>query len=133
MERIASNLGADVVTTFLYDMLTFRFHLPVGCGLNDQATFEDPRLCPRSGRVAGKIVRERRRIVAGEVPGHMPMDGPFARRERIKSAAGFPLLDGDKAVGVLFVSFRAPHPFSEEELDAIQGESQRLGADRDGG
>jgi PAS domain S-box-containing protein len=39
----------------------------------------------------------------------------FVEREEICSSAGIPLLVGDKKVGILFVNYRIPHPFPEDE------------------
>src|SRR5205085_1541609 len=114
------------VTAFIYDELTGRFHIRVGHGLRDPETFEDPRLGPRYGRVAGKVVRERRVIVAEQVPGRSPMDGPFARREGIQSAAGYPLLVGDAALGLLFVSYRHAHHFGEAQRARIASHAEHL-------
>jgi signal transduction histidine kinase len=124
--QIAASEKADVVTAFIYDEANATFHLPVGQGLQDAETFEDPRLGPRSGRVAGKVVRERRASVAEHVPGHSPMDGPFARRERIRSAAGYPLLLGNVALGALFVSYRNSHAFGEEQRERLAAAAARL-------
>ena len=44
----------------------------------------------------------------------------FVSREKIKAFIALGLFVGDKPVGVLFVNFRQPHKFSEEELDALQ-------------
>src|SRR5262245_60669736 len=80
VRRITSDLGADVVTAFVYDEDNACFHLPSGCGLRDIKTFKNPRLSPRSGRVAGRVARERQVIIAPQVQGNAAMDGPFARR-----------------------------------------------------
>src|SRR6516225_6790943 len=77
------------------------------------------RCGPRADRVAGKIARGRREIVAAHVAGHPDMSGPFAHREQIRSAAGFPLLYSLQTVGVLFVSYRSDHRFSPKELEHI--------------
>ncbi len=43
----------------------------------------------------------------------------FVEREGICSSAGIPLLVGDEKVGILFVNYRTPHPFSENEQKNI--------------
>jgi GAF domain-containing protein len=126
VKRIARDLKADVVTAFVYDQKTARFHLPAGHGLRDPDTFKDPQLGPRSRRVAGKIARERRPIIAEQVDALSPLDGPFARREEIRSAGGFPLLEQGVTVGVLFVSFRRAHTFEEREKEMICARAARL-------
>jgi GAF domain-containing protein len=126
VKRIARDLKADVVTAFVYDQKTARFHLPVGHGLWDPATFKDPRLGPRSRRVAGVIAREGRPIIVNQVDPLSPMDGPFARREGIRSAAGFPLQHRGATVGVLFVSFRQAHTFGGWQEKMIRAGAARM-------
>jgi GAF domain-containing protein len=60
------------------------------------------------------------------------MSGPFAHREQIRSAAGFPLLYSLQTVGVLFVSYRSDHRFSPKELEHIRA-AARKAADLVGG
>ncbi len=126
LEGLQQDVGCDVVTALLYNPVDGRFYFPIARGLRDTPTFEDRRLLPRTDRVAGKIVRTREPMVAEKVPGHPDMDGPFARRERIQAVAGFPLLDGDEAVGVLFVSYRAKHHFNETEFDQIESSARAI-------
>lgn len=45
-----------------------------------------------------------------------PREGGFSDREGIRAFAGFSLLADDEFVGELFVSYRQPHSFDEEEL-----------------
>lgn len=127
VERIARAVKADLITLFVYDEQTARFHLPTAYGLRDHDTFHNPAMGPRSGRVAGMVARERRQIVVERVPGRTPMDGPFARREGVHSAAGFPLQSRTgRVVGVLFVSYRSQHLFTDDELRAITTEADWL-------
>lgn len=45
---------------------------------------------------------------------------PFVLRERISSSAGIPLTMGTEKVGILFASYRSPHPFIEQEKNDIK-------------
>lgn len=113
--RIAEDMRADAVTVLLYDCETDEFDLPVQHGLEDPETFMDPGLVPGTDRLAGRIVHERSPIFADDVRGHSELDGPFARRERIASAAALPLLSDDgNSLGVLFVSYRSPGRFAPD-------------------
>lgn len=121
VDQLARDLGADVVTVYLYDAERDKFYLPVGYGLKDAATFRFAM--PRSDRIVGKLVRGRKPIIGEDAKSHADIGGPFTFRERIESAAGFPILLGNRAEGVLFVNYRQLHHFSEQELAAIE---QRL-------
>jgi GAF domain-containing protein len=122
--RAAQRLGADVVTLYLYDEKRDQFYMPVGVGLSDQATFENA--LPRPDRIAGKIVKEGRVVIANEARSHPEMSGPFAFRERIASAAGFPVRLGDMPAGVFFVNYRTPHTFTAQEERVVKGLLQEI-------
>lgn len=47
-------------------------------------------------------------------------DSPFAKREKIVSSKGLPLVAGDRKVGVMFVNYRRPHLFTQDELTNIE-------------
>jgi GAF domain-containing protein/CheY-like chemotaxis protein len=47
-------------------------------------------------------------------------DSPFIRREGIQAFAGVRLDFGVEPVGVLFVNFRSPHHFRQDEIEAVQ-------------
>jgi GAF domain-containing protein len=125
LSELADDLRADVVTSYLYDNVTNEFYLPIGHGLYDPDTFMDPGMRPRIDRVAGRIVRRQHPIIAAQVRGHRLMDGPFARREGIVSAAGFPLVHNHKSVGLLFVSFRETYDFPLADQQTIQSAARK--------
>lgn len=120
LEKIRRELAGDVVVSLLYDPIGEKFWFPVARGLRDASTFEDRRLLARTDRVALKIVSTRQPVIVDRVPGYPDVDGPFVHRERIESMAGFPLLDGDKAIGVLFVTYRSTHRFTEADRSRIE-------------
>jgi GAF domain-containing protein len=119
VKRLASELSADVVTLFLYDVATGEFHLPIGYGLYDPATFIDPRMRPRPDRIAGKIAKEGKAFIVYRVSGKPNVEGAFTHREKIISTGGFPLIYNDKSVGVLFISYRSAHLFSGYDKQTI--------------
>ena len=101
--------------------------MPVGYGLYDEATFKDPGMRPRIDRIVGEVVRHGRIMVADKVPKDSEMDGSFARREKIKSAAGFPLIHSGKVLGALFVSYRsAGQSFSKNTQQRIKPYVQKV-------
>jgi GAF domain-containing protein len=118
VRHIAEHFGAHVATLYRYDPDHDVFFSPVGVGLRDPGTFEQGK--PRSDRIAGKVVKRRKPIIAEDARGHEDMRGPFTHRERIASAAGFPLMFQDRPVGVFFLSYRSPHTFTTEEVAEIE-------------
>lgn len=65
---------------------------------------------------AGEIIRE---DIEREDP-QIPLTSPFIAREGIKAFMGLSLKFGDDTVGLLYVDFRKPHRFSEEEKRLIR-------------
>ena len=120
--RLRTAMQADAVTMVFYDHESSRFYLPFSIGLLDSASFAS--VMPTPDRLTGKIIREKRRLVANSVRGHPEIDGPFARREKITSAAGLPVIDDDQAIGVVFVNYRRPHQFTEHDLNIIESFAQ---------
>jgi len=120
LSALAKELGADVVTSLIYDGTTDEFDLPVEYGLRAPEYFTDPTMRPGTDRLAGRIVKTKQRIVPISVPTESAVAGSFARRERIVSPAGFPLVHDGKSVGILFVSYRKAHIFSDDDANTIE-------------
>ncbi|GJL65221.1 MAG: hypothetical protein NPIRA05_01920 [Nitrospirales bacterium] len=126
---VTSYLNADAATFFLYDVQTQEFDLPICHGLIDPSTFADPSKCPHTYGDAGRIVRERRAIIVENVSDHPDLDGPFARREKITSCAGYPVEHKEMVLGVLFVNYRnAHHILNETDKEKLEDMTQRIGA-----
>jgi len=120
--RLRTATQAEAVTMVFYDHETSRFYLPLNIGLLDSASFAS--VMPTPDRLTGKIIREKRTMLANSVRGHPEIDGPFARREKIASAAGLPIIDDGQAIGVVFVNYRRPHQFTEHDLKTIESFGQ---------
>jgi GAF domain-containing protein len=118
VDGLKTKTRADTVTMLCYDQRSDRFCLPVSAGLIDTPSFK--KVMPRSDRLAGKIAKENMRIVANTIEAHPEIDGPFSRRERIKSVAGEPIIKNGKPCGVVFVSYRQPHRFKKTELALVE-------------
>lgn len=122
IDGLKAQTQADTVTMLCYDQLSDRFCLPVCAGLIDSPSFN--KVMPRADRLAGKLVKENRRVVANAIEQDPEIDGPFSRRERIKSVAGQPMLNKDTPYGVVFVSYRKSHEFGDAELAMIDDFAQ---------
>ncbi|MBV6505482.1 MAG: hypothetical protein ILNGONEN_01044 [Syntrophorhabdaceae bacterium] len=116
--QLKAELQADAVTIVCYDHKTQRFYLPLSAGLFDSASFV--RNMPKLNGLTGKIALERRKIIAPAVRGHPEFDGPFARRERIFSSLGLPLLYDGRTVGVIFINYRRPYQFTSQDFKNIE-------------
>jgi len=64
-----------------------------------------------------EIMRAREIVPAGD---DLPERPSFVDREGIKSSAGILLRAGREVVGVMFINYRIPHPFPDEEKHVIE-------------
>lgn len=125
LAELKDRFSADVVTLHLYDSQRDRLYFPVGVGLLREQRFM--RSMPSMDRVGGKIVRSREPMIANDAERHPDLTGPFTHVERIKSAAGFPLLTpAGEILGTVFVDYRSPHQFESDQIDTLQEQAEKL-------
>lgn len=124
VEELAASLCADVITLWVYDSEVDELDLPVGYGLKEPEALTDPGLHPTMDGKAGRIVRYKQSMVPIEMPEPSILGNSFALREGICASSGFPLLDQDQVWGLLFVSFRTQHNFTEQEKSIIEKKAQ---------
>ena len=119
LTNLCKLLKCDLVTLHLYDSEYEQLYLPIGIGLLESNRFY--RSVPSMERVVGKIVRRRKVIIADDAEHHPDMTGPFTHAEKNKSAGGFPIKNvKDEVLGVVFVSYRVPHKFEDDEIEQIE-------------
>lgn len=126
-------LEADLVTLYQYYEQNGRFETPP----TRSGPFNHPEwmVAPIHSRdVPERIVKLGRAhysetasademLRAGEIvpASHgLPARPSFVDREAIVSSAGLPLRAGQEIVGVMFINYRTPHPFSEDEKHVIE-------------
>ncbi len=125
LKAIVEELSCDIATLHVYDEANHSLELPIGYGLKDEKSFYDPRLPPRADRVAGITAARGAELFADDIYG-TELDGPFARREQVLSAAALPLSSGNRKLGSLFISYRNQHSFSDAEKDFLRAQAQCL-------
>jgi len=109
LQELAKSLKADVATLWLYDADSDQFGLPVRHGVEHHHPSIGPILRPGTHQGGDVIVDDKKPIIANDITNNRFMDGAFARREGIKSSAGFPIIFKDQSVGgVIFISYRSP-------------------------
>ena len=125
-----NTLVADVVTIYRYDALEQRFQTPpamagrlryVGEMQSEIGKEDAPAMLIGHGddvfvdddleknEILSRLDRDR--------PGRTKP--PFAVRESIRACAGVRLKIGDEIVGVMFINYRRPHHFSEEQEEIV--------------
>lgn len=123
VETICRLSGADCAILYPYHPSFGEFYdldNVAACGLRYESQLEKrvDRVKGLAARVhqAGEIIRE---DIERKDP-QIPLTSPFIAREGIKAFMGLSLKFGDDTVGLLYVDFREPHRFSEEEKRLIR-------------
>jgi GAF domain-containing protein len=135
LQRVAENaqgvLGADVITLYQYVQSRKEFVLPpvIAGELRDpdvpkEQVFDDD--------VVAKTVRRGSPLYSPKAQDEPQLSDPFELerpgrpeqrfvvREGIESSAAVPLKAGAETVGVMFVNYRSPQSFIEEQQEAIE-------------
>jgi len=114
--------GADCAVIYPYDAAREEFY-DIGSvahhGLRHKLQLKDK---PRRWGVGARVVREKELVhsnVEQEDP-DMLLKSPFIAREGVKAFMGIALEVAGKVLGILYVDFRTPHQFGDEEKDVIR-------------
>lgn len=117
------NAPCAVVYPYLFDSSSYDVHNVGRYGLMAGDQFS-PKKRPRKYGVSltANIVRQGRRIVANiQTDADQGLrEARFIQREGIEAFIGISLKVGRKNVGVLFVNYREPHHFTEEEINTVE-------------
>jgi Response regulator containing CheY-like receiver, AAA-type ATPase, and DNA-binding domains len=112
-------IRADIVLIFLYNPDNERVDqepVHAGAALN----YPD-KLYPISREsVVYKVLDLQAPIFRDEAVGDPLLDREFIKREEVKSSAALPLWSAGEPVGVMFVNFRSPHKFTDDEVDWLK-------------
>jgi len=114
-------LACDVVTLYTYDQDRGKIGFPAykAGELRDRKSLDELGYVSKDS-VVGKLLASGQAHFADHAPGDPVMSaGGFVAREGIRSSAGIPLKFGEQVVGVMFVNYRAFHPFPPQEQEAL--------------
>ena len=77
---------------------------------------------PREEDGTGAQIRREGPLVINDIERERPelLQDSFIAREGVRAFMGTALQIGEEALGVLYVNFRRPHPFTQDEQDIIQ-------------
>lgn len=124
LRRVASEtrevLDCDAVVLFEYDGVARKLHHPphmVGVRNEAAASREDE---VQRDSIVYTILEMTEPVMADDVYESELFNGKrFAREEGIRSCVGIPLRVGAQKVGVMFVNYRRPHHFTQEETNNV--------------
>ncbi len=113
--------GADCAVIYPYDATREEFYdidLVAHHGLYHPLDLKDR---PRKKGMGAYVVREGE-LVRSDIEQEDPdmLKSPFISREGIKAFMGIALKVAGRVLGILYVDFRAPHRFGDEEKDTIR-------------
>ena len=131
VESAQAVLGADVVTVYRYLQDRDEFLVPP-VQVGDLREPEVPKEYVFKDDVVVRIVRGGSSLYSSNAQGEPQFAGPFeverperpekrfVAREGIVSSAAVPLKVGAEAVGVMFVSYRSPQPFTDDQREVVE-------------
>jgi len=114
-------VACDVVTLYTYDQDRGEIGFPayVAGRLRDRQSLDELGYVSKDS-VVGKLLASGQPHFADHAPDDPVMSaGGFVAREGIQSSAGIPLKFGERVLGVMFVNYRAFHPFPAQEQEAL--------------
>ncbi len=125
-------MGAAFARIWTYDATHDVLDLRASAGIYTHIDGAHARI-PVGSLKIGRIAESRRPHLTNAVLEDSYVDGAWARREGIRSFAGYPLLAGERLIGV--VALFAKHELREETLIALSTVADQiaLGIDRDTG
>lgn len=116
-------IGADCAVLYPYDPRREDFYdvgSVVACGLNKELELSEK---PRSQTGMAAYVKREGEVIVSNIEKQDPemlTSSPFIVREEIRAFMGVALRVGPDVLGILYVDFRAPHDFADEENDTIR-------------
>jgi len=115
-------IGADCAVLYPYDPYREDFYdvdSVVAYGLSKPLQISER---PRRQTGMAAYVKREGEVVISDIEAEDPdmLSSPFIKREGVKAFMGIALQVATDVLGILYVDFRAPHPFSEEEKDTIR-------------
>ncbi|MGD2090382.1 MAG: GAF domain-containing protein [Candidatus Aminicenantes bacterium] len=110
-EKLIGSTMIDIVTLYAYDNHKRNFYLVAGEGTDMRYTAGRPI----SSNLGEKILKEKEPFFFEKVKGTFLEKSHFVQREKIKTAAIFPLRNrSSECVGILFVNYREFRKFDNE-------------------
>lgn len=121
VQAAAEVTGADCAVIYPYDAVRQEFYdisSVVGYGLEQPLALKDH---PRKEGLGAYLVSQKE-LVRNDIEREQPdmLKSPFITREGIKAFMGIALELASRVLGILYVDFRAPHLFTDEEKDTIR-------------
>ncbi|RME05850.1 MAG: GAF domain-containing protein, partial [Anaerolineae bacterium] len=107
-------VDADDTHIFLLRDSELRF----GAAAGREGVLPDPHTQPREDGLTATVARTGERLVIPDVR-HHPLYRDYEPEFR-GAIAGFPLISGERVVGVLNVAFEQPHEFDEHEIHLLE-------------
>ena len=113
-------LGCDIVTLYTFDEKTQSFIHVAGVGIHTMNKLLAPSEVSHDSSLWRVIeLSDIGYHFAENAQGDKLLQGGFVRREKVQSALAVPLRFGDERVGVMFVSYRTPHRFIQDEINDV--------------
>lgn len=117
VEEAKKAMNIDAICLYLYDQQLDEFQFPITVGLSHEKEMKGPVM---KSSVVGRVFASGKPHFASLSQQDELFSGPFVKREKIFSSAGFPLFVGNRPVGVLFLNYRTRHDFDVHERRRLE-------------
>jgi len=126
VEGARAVLRCDIATLYTFDEERQQFVQSVGVGHLDANNIPSPdEIVPDSALWKVIHLKDERYHLSEDVPNDKLLQGRFVQAEGVRSALGIQLCIGEHRVGVMFINYRTPHRFTDDEIqDALQFANQ---------
>jgi len=128
VEGALAVLHCDIATVYSFDEENQRFAQPIGTGCHDRRNLCPPNEVNSSPDSAPwRIIRLQDKLyhLSEYALDDELLDSNFIKAEGVQSALGIQLRFSEHRVGVMFINYRTPHRFTEDEIkDALQFANQ---------
>jgi len=111
-------LGCNIATLYTFDEQKQQFIRSAGVGCRYTKSMRSPDEIT-SDSALWKIIhlQDKQYHPAEDILDDELLYGNFAKSEEVQSALGIQLRFGERRVGVMFVNYRTPHRFTQDEID----------------
>lgn len=121
LRRVVGGMGADVGALLIQEDESLVTRAAVGfVGIpGEGVTFH------RGQGLGGAVVGGREAIVVPDAESDYRVEEPYLKAAGIKSVVGVPIVSGDRVIGAVEVGYRAPHAFTDPEVQRLEAMARR--------
>ncbi len=120
LRKVVAGMGADAGVLLIQEEEGLATRAAVGfAGIHTDVTLH------RGQGLAGAVVGGREAVVVPDVEADYRVEEPYLRAAGLRSLVGVPIVSGEHVVGAVEVGYRAPHTFTDAEVQRLEAMGRR--------